>query len=157
MSDARRRPDGVSDETVAAAGKVSEAFEWLERARGRLYDFHHMVGHLDLQMSEAVVMLREAGHSELASVIDAEVVGRNVLDGRWTFQVIEEFEDLYYEPIRAIETRIRNDLVGGRRHLYEKEMKEERRTRGRLGHEAWPPDAHHPRVATGDAREPDEH
>ena len=34
---AGRRPDGVSDETVEAAGAVSEALEFVERARGHLY------------------------------------------------------------------------------------------------------------------------
>ena len=29
-----RRPDGVSDATVEAVGAVSEALEWVERARG---------------------------------------------------------------------------------------------------------------------------
>jgi hypothetical protein len=78
------RPDGVDDATVAAVGKVSEALEWLERARGRLFDFHQMLGHLDFQMSDAVEMLRAAGHVELSELLDREVVGRNVLDGRWT-------------------------------------------------------------------------
>src|SRR5690606_3294937 len=35
-----RRPAGVDDDTVAAVGKLGEALEWVERARGRLYDFH---------------------------------------------------------------------------------------------------------------------
>src|SRR5690606_32773176 len=115
---------------VAAVGKISEAVEWLERARGRLYDFHQMLGHLDFQMSDAVDMLRDAGHPELAELVDAEVVGRNVLDGRWTFQVIEEFEEVYYRPIHAVEERIRNELVAGRRHVFESEMKERRRSQG---------------------------
>src|SRR5215218_2167652 len=88
-----QRPPGVDDATVVAVGKLSEAIEWLERARGRLYDFHQMLGHLDFQMGDAVDLLRSAGHEELAERVEREVVGRNVLDGRWTFQVIEEFED----------------------------------------------------------------
>lgn len=141
---------------MAAVGRVTEALEWLERARGRLYDFHQMLGHLDFQMSDAVQMLREAGHPELADLVDAEVVGRNVLDGRWTFQIIEEFEDTYYEPIRIIEKCVRDELVGGRRHVYEAQMKEQRRSRGLPGHEARPPAAHDPRVSTSDAGELDE-
>lgn len=147
--DARHaRPAGVSDATVEAVGKVSEALEWLERARGRLYDFHQMLGHLDFQMGDAVELLRHAGHAELAERLDAEVVGRNVLDGRWTFQVIEEFEDVYYEPIRAVEQAIRDELMDGRRHVFEAELKERRRTTGQPGHEARPPSAHDPRVVT---------
>jgi hypothetical protein len=138
---AHRRPPGVDDATVAAVGKVSEALEWLERARGRLYDFHQMLGHLDFQMGDAVDMLHAAGHAELAELLDREVVGRNVLDGRWTFQVIEEFETVYYDPIRAAERRIRDELMAGRRHVYESEMKAARRSRGVPGHESRPPAA----------------
>ena len=136
--EAHRRPPGVDDDVVAAVGKVSEALEWLERARGRLYDFHQMVGHLDTKMGEAAEQLRRAGHVDTAELLERDVVGRNVLDGRWTFQVIEEFDDLYYEPIRAAERRIRDALMDGRRHVFEAEMKEARRTRGRAGHERRP-------------------
>jgi hypothetical protein len=138
LDDAHRRPPGVDDATVRAVGVVGEALEWLERARGRLYDFHQMVGHLDLKMGEAVEQLRESGHEDAAKLLEVEVVGRNVLEGRWTFQVIEEFDDAYYEPIRAAERRIRDDLLDGRRHVFEAEMKESRRTRGRAGHERRP-------------------
>lgn len=143
-----RRPEGTDDATVAAVGKVSEALEWLERARGRLYDFHQMLGHLDFQMGDAARMLRDAGHARLAERLERDVVGRNVLDGRWTFQVIEEFEDLYYEPIRAAEEQIRDELMAGRRHVFEAELKEQRRTGGVPAHEARPLAAHDPRVVT---------
>jgi hypothetical protein len=129
-------------------GKLSEAVEWLERARGELYAFHQMLGHLDFQMSEAADMLRAAGHPHQADVIDERVVGRNVLDGRWTFQIVEEFEDLYYREIRDAERSIRDDLMAGRRPVFEAELKEKRRTRGAAGHESRPPAAHDGRVST---------
>ena len=138
LDDAHRRPPGVDDGTVEAVALVSEALEWLERARGRLYDFHQMVGHLDTKMGEAADQLRRGGHEDAAELLEREVVGRNVLDGRWTFQVIEEFDDLYYEPIRAAERRIRDELMDGRRHVFEAEMKEAHRTHGRGGHERRP-------------------
>lgn len=145
---AHQRPPGVDDRTVEACGKASEALEWLERARGRLFDFHQMLGHLDLQMGDAVDRLREAGHPELAELVETEVVGRNVLDGRWTFQIIEEFDALYYEPVKAVEQRLRDELVDGKRHVFEAEMKERRRTHGRTGHESRPPATHAGEVVT---------
>jgi hypothetical protein len=143
MDNDHQRPDGVDDATVAAVGKLSEAVEWLERARGALYDFHQMVGHVDFQMSDGELMLRNAGHVELADLIDREVVGRNGLDGRWTFQIVEEFEELYYDFVKAVEQRVRDELMGGRRHVFEAEMKERRRSPGVAGHESRPrlPDA----------------
>ena len=60
-----RRPEGGSDERVAAVGKFGEALEWVERARGHLYDFHQMMGHADALIGEAADELREA-YSNLA-------------------------------------------------------------------------------------------
>jgi hypothetical protein len=61
-----------------------------------------------------------------------------VIAGRWTFQVVEEFDETYYEVFRAHERALRDALTDGRRHVYEAEMKERRRTPGRAGHEATP-------------------
>lgn len=144
--DRHRRPEGVDDATVAAVGKVSEAFEWIERARGRLYDFHQMLGRADLLMGEGADMLRDAGHEELADLLETDVIGRNVLDGRWTFQIVEEFGGTYYRPVQAVEQRITDELLDGRRHVFEAEMKERRRTKGRPAHESRPPDGHDERV-----------
>ncbi len=133
-----RRPDGVDDRTVEALGKLSEAFEMVEEARGALYRFHRLTGGADLALGEAVDMLESAGHAEIARDISEDLIGRNVLDGRWTFQVVEEFDDGYYVAFREHERRAREALVEGRRHLFEAEMKEDRRSHGRLNHEATP-------------------
>ncbi|MFF5033367.1 hypothetical protein [Nocardia salmonicida] len=133
-----RRPVGVDSPTVAAVGKLSEALETTERARGHLYSFHQLTGGADLALGEAVDMLREAGHHQLAEKLAAELVGRNVLPGRWTFQIVEEYDEGYYARFRQIEREIRDELVDGRTHLYEAEMKEARRSHGRPGHEAGP-------------------
>ncbi|MFC3501782.1 hypothetical protein ACFOOK_12535 [Micromonospora krabiensis] len=133
-----RRPAGVSDETVAALGKLSEALECVERVRGHLYSLHQLVGHADLMLDDAVEMFRAAGHPEIAERISTELLGRNVIAGRWTFQIVEDFDDGYYALFRELDRDARDRLVDGRRHLYEAEMKERRRTRGRPGHEARP-------------------
>lgn len=133
-----QRPEGVSDATVAAVGKVSKALETIEHARGLLYGFHRLSGTADLLLGEAVDELREAGHAELADHLERDLVGRDILDGRWSFQVVEEYDEGYYAAFQDADRRAR-DLVGGRPHLFEAEMKEDRRTRGRPGHEARPP------------------
>ncbi|MER6592870.1 hypothetical protein ABT214_13645 [Micromonospora purpureochromogenes] len=133
-----RRPDGVTDETVAALGKLSEALETVERARGHLYSLHQLIGHADLMLDDAIAQLRAAGHEDLAERVRTELLGRNVIAGRWTFQIVEDFDDNYYAVFRELDRAARDQLVDGRRHLYEAEMKERRRTRGRPGHEARP-------------------
>lgn len=135
---AHRRGPGVSDATVQALGKLSEALEVVEHARGLLYGFHRLTGTADLALGEAVQMLRTAGHMDLADDIDTKMVGRNIVSGRWTFQLIEEYDDGYYAEFKAAEKHARDQLLGGKRHVYEAEMKEDRRTHGRRHHEALP-------------------
>lgn len=135
---AHARPDGTDDDTVEAVGKVSEALEYVERARGHLYSFHQLMGHADLLLGTAADALRAAGHTGIADRLTEDMVGRNVLHGRWTFQIVEEFDDDYWSALRAHEKRVRDELLDGKRHVFEAEMKEDRRTTGRDGHEATP-------------------
>ena len=135
---AHLRPDGLDDATVAALGKLSEALETVEHARGLLYGFHRLTGAADLALGEAVDVFREAGRGELADSLERELVGRNVIEGRWTFQIVEEYDDGYYAAFRERERSARDELAAGRRHLFESEMKEDRRSHGLRHHESRP-------------------
>jgi hypothetical protein len=134
----RATPDGVSDATLEALGKLSEALETCERARGHLYSFHQLTGSADIQLGEAVSALREAGHRDIADRIDHELIGRNVVQGRWTFQVVEDYDDGYWSLFRELEEAARSELAGGVRHLYEARMKQSERSAGQPGHAAQP-------------------
>ena len=88
------------------------------------------MGHADLLLGDAADALEEAGHPEQAAHLRTQMIGRNVLDGRWTFQIVEEFDDLYWRAARRAEEQVREDLMEGRRHVFESEMKDRRRTQG---------------------------
>ncbi len=133
-----RVPEGVDQATVEAVGKLTEALETTERARGHLYSFHQLTGSADLGLGEAVEQLRTAGHGDIADEIERELVGRNVLPGHWTFQIMEEYDDTYWSVFRETERRVRDSLTDGRRHLFESGMKEDRRTHGHPDHTATP-------------------
>jgi hypothetical protein len=120
----------IDDETVEAVGRLTEALERTERARGHLYEFHQLTGSADVVLGDAVERLRRAGHGELAGRLETELVGRDVLPGRWTFQILEEYDDGYYAAFRELERLVRDRLTGGSRHLHEARMKERRRTHG---------------------------
>lgn len=132
------RPPGTSDASVEAVGRLTEAFEYAVRARGHLYSVHQLVGRADLLAGEAADLLEQAGHADLATRVRDDLVGRNVLEGRWTFQVVEEFDAGYYDVFADTERGVRDALVAGRHHVQESEMKDERRTAGRDGHERRP-------------------
>jgi hypothetical protein len=133
---AHRRPAGVDDTTIEALGKLSEALEVIEQVRGHLYALHQLTGSADFKLDEAVELLAEAGHTKIAERLREELIGRNVVPGHWTFQLVEEFDDGYYADFRQVEKDARDELVQGKRHLFEAELKEKRRTHGRMGHEA---------------------
>ena len=138
VDDDHTRPPGASDAEIEAAGTFGEGLEYIERARGRLYDLHQLIGRADLLFQQAADSLDEIGRTELAERIRTEVVGLNVLRGRWTFQMVEEFDDGYWTTVREVDRAVRDELTGGRRHVHEAEMKEANRTAGRPGHEATP-------------------
>jgi hypothetical protein len=135
---AHQRPEHLDDATVGAIGRLTEALETCERARGHLYAFHQLTGSSDMQLGGAVSQLRAAGHREIADRLERELVGRNVIPGHWTFQVVEAYDDTYWSIFRAMEREVREELAAGRRHLHEAEMKESRRTHGHPDHTARP-------------------
>lgn len=138
MTDPYTRPDDVSDATVEATGKMSEALEWIERARGDLYEFHQKLGRADELFAEAAKQLDDAGHASLATMVKRDVSGRNVLRGRWTFQIVDEFNETYYDVVKAAEKQVRDELLDGKKHVFESELKEKTRTHGQTGHEYRP-------------------
>jgi hypothetical protein len=133
----RDRPD-LDDLTVEGLGKLSEALEAAEHARGLLYGFHRLTGTADLALQEAVDMLRRAGHARLADDIERDLVGRNVVADRWTFQIVEDYDANYWSAFRAFDARARDELAGGDRHVYEARMKQRERSRGLPHHEPGP-------------------
>jgi hypothetical protein len=136
--DEGRCASDADERTVEAVGRLSEALETTERARGHLYSFHQLTGSADIQLGDACDQLREAGHADLADRIEHELLGRNVIDGRWTFQVIEEYDDTYWSALRELEQEVRDKLLDGRRHVHEARMKRDRRTHGHPNHAAGP-------------------
>jgi hypothetical protein len=133
----RSRPD-LDDDTVAALGKLSEALETVEQARGLLYGFHQLTGKADLLLQDAVQQFQDAGHTELAADLERDLVGRNVIADRWTFQVVEDFDASYWSTFRAFDQRAREELAGGDRHVLEARMKQQERTAGHPRHQAGP-------------------
>jgi hypothetical protein len=139
MNDTQSEPPDIDQDTVEAVGKVTAALETIERARGHLYAFHQLTGGADFALGEGIEQLAKAGHQDWAYRLATELVGLNVLPGRWTFQVVEDYDDGYYTTFRDLTRQLCAELTGGRRHVYEERMKQDRRTPGRPGHEQGQP------------------
>jgi hypothetical protein len=112
---------------VDAVGKSSEALEYVERARGHLYAFHQLIGRADFLFEESAIRLTDAGHRAEAAPLWRSLVGRDVLEGRWTFEIVERFDDDYYDAARSEVAQLEQALVGGKRHAHEEELRKGRR------------------------------
>ncbi|MFN3338446.1 MAG: hypothetical protein ACK40Z_01980 [Dietzia sp.] len=132
----------MTNAEVEAVGTATEALEYVERARGHLYDLHQLIGRADILYKKAADELDAVGRTELAELIRKEMVGVNVLHGRWTFQIVEEFDDGYWTTARDVSKAVRDEVNGGRRHVQEAELKELNRSTGHSGHEATPREQH---------------
>ncbi|WP_037707376.1 hypothetical protein [Streptomyces griseus] len=126
--------------TVEALGSLSKALETAERARGHLYGFHQLTGTADFELDRAVRLLREAGHHAWADRVETEILGRNVIPGHWTYQIVDSYNETYYEPFRRLERTAVSALSGGREHRFEALLQRERRTPGHPGHAPAPED-----------------
>lgn len=122
-SAARPRAARTDDATVEALGKLSEALEVVEDARGHLYGFHRLSGTADLTLQDAVRRLRAAGHVETADELEHSLVGRNVVGSMWTYELVEAYDEQYWSTFRDLEARARHQLAGGVKHILEAEMK----------------------------------
>jgi hypothetical protein len=130
MSDGRRKVvdpaegvDAIGVATLRAAHRLEVAAEWIERAFGALLDAHHAAGHGQGMLLEAADLLDAAGHRDLAALVRSDAACGDAADGRWTYQVVDEFRAHLLEPVRRVEERVRDELTGGVRHRYEARMK----------------------------------
>src|SRR5688500_4595065 len=113
IDDDHRRPEGVTDETVEALGKLSAALDHVEDARGHLYAFHRLCGRAMRVLGEPTAMSRSAGHDGIADELDESVLGRNPLPGMWSFQMVEAYDDGYYAAAKGVQQRALDELVEG--------------------------------------------
>jgi hypothetical protein len=120
---AHARPDGISDATIEALGALSAALETAEHARGHLYAFHRLSGSTDREIQEAVAKLRDAGRSDIADVVAEVMIGRDVIAGMWSFQLIERYDAEYWSAFRDVERAARAAAGNAEPHTFEAEMK----------------------------------
>jgi len=112
----------MSDATVAALGKLSEALEIVDNARGHLYAFHQLSGSADLALQDAVRQFRDAGQHDWADQA-RRLVGRDVIDDKWSFELVEAYDTQYWQVFRDTERDIRRRAGNAPVHIFEAEMK----------------------------------
>lgn len=134
-SDERSTPTAdLSEAEREALHRVELGLEWLHRAHGHLVAFHHNTGHAMDHLAAAETALRECGHAELADALRDEYLPRGVIDGdRWSYDVLECFQEGFLSDIEDFEEQARTDVADGQRHVAERAQ--ERAWKARAGSE----------------------
>lgn len=124
--------EGLTDGELEALHEAEVGCEWLERAHGHLLAFHHAVGHGMDHFAVAEDLLRAEGHHVLADAIRDDVLPCGVVDGdRWSYDVVEDYEESMLTTVRDVEAVVRGDLAGGTRHVAERRQRRRWRERAR--------------------------
>jgi hypothetical protein len=113
----------VPVELLDTMATATEAMEYIERARGNLYTLHHLLVRADILFAEVAESLRAQGHDDEAGLLEEQVIGRTVLEDRWSFEVVEAFDDGFYGPVCDAVRDLEHRTVGGRRHAREEALK----------------------------------
>ena len=119
-----------------ALHRVELGVEWLHRAHGDLVEFHHKTGHAMDHLADAEAQLRACGHTDLADALRDEYLPRGVIDeGRWSYDVLESYQDGFLSALTDFEERARGEIADGQRHVTERRQEREWKQRARDGGE----------------------
>ncbi|MFB6179619.1 MAG: hypothetical protein ABEI77_07850 [Halorientalis sp.] len=121
MGDDTTAPTALDDRERAPLHQVELGLEWLQRAHGNLVEFHHNTGHAMDHLADAETELRACGFEDLADTLRDEFLPRGVIDeDRWSYDVLECFQEDFLTDIEAFETEARETVADGQRHVAER-------------------------------------
>lgn len=117
---------GLSETELEALHEVELGLEWAQRAQGCLLEFHHATGHGMDHLFRAEELLRAAGRDDLADAIRADLLPHGVVDeDRWSYDILENFQESLLAETRSLERRVRRELADGERHVRERRQERE--------------------------------
>lgn len=129
--DKRYRMTQLDDREREAIHQVELGVEHLHRAYGHLLSFHHAVGHAMDRFAAIEDDLRAIGHGEYADELRDNHLPSGVLGERWSYELVEGFQDGFLADMDDFGRRLCDDAVGGRRHVAEREQRRRWRERAR--------------------------
>lgn len=114
--------DDLTEAEREALHALQLGVEHVHRAYGELLSCHHQTGRAMDRFETAREKLRAAGHDAFADTLRDEVLPTGAVDERWTYELVEAFEDDLHAESVAFEKRVRDALADGERHLTEREQ-----------------------------------
>jgi hypothetical protein len=129
-----RYPDELSEREREALHQVELGVENLHRAHGHLVSFHHSTGRAMDHLDTAERLLRECGYDQFADELRDEYLPRGVVaerdsedafGGRWSYDILETFQDTFLADIVTFGERVTTEVADGLRHAAERKQESE--------------------------------
>jgi hypothetical protein len=105
------------------------ALEHIYRGYGALLEYHHEIGHGMDKLDSTESKLREAGYEELADRLRDKYLPSGAIDDRWTYELVEAFQQGFLTDVTGFESAVRELLADGEQHIIE--QRQQRQWRGR--------------------------
>lgn len=119
----------LSEAELEALHDLQLGIEHVHRAYGTLLAFHHQLGHAMDRMGEAEGQLRDAGHDSWADELRDQHLPAGAVSDQWTFELVEEFSEVFLEEVDRFEGEVRDELADGLDHVTERRQKRRLRER----------------------------
>lgn len=140
-TDEHPHAEALSDIERDALHEVELGIEHLHRAHGHLVAFHHSTGRAMDRLAASEDLLREAGFSDAADTLRDEYLHRGVIEcgdrdnptNWWSYEVLENYENVFLDDMVAFGQSVREEIAGGLRHAHEREQEREWKERAREG------------------------
>lgn len=121
--------DALTETEREALHELQLAVEKIHRGYGALLEYHHEIGGGMERLDSAESKLREAGHEAFADRLRDDHLPAGAVGDRWTYELVEAFEQGFYADVTEFEAEIRDRLADGERHVTE--QRHQRRWRER--------------------------
>lgn len=132
--------ESVSQCEREALHQVELGIENLHRAHGHLVTFHHNTGRAMDHLASAEDLLRECDYDDLADELRDEYLPRGVvaertaddpLAGRWSYELLEDFQDVFLADIVSFGETVTDEVADGLRHAAERKQEHDWKQRAR--------------------------
>lgn len=110
-----------------AVSDVRRALEHANRAYGALLEFHHEIGRTMERLEESADALEAAGYDEFADEIREHHLSAGVVEDRWSYEVVADFETGFLADVDDFEGCVREELADGERYVAARRLKRHRR------------------------------
>jgi len=117
---ARRGAASLDDPAVEALHRVELGLEWFHRAHGHLVAFHHNTGHAMDPLRRRRGIAGDQGARRNWRTNSGRFLPCGVLDDRWSYDVLETFQDGLLDDAETFEVRARERSADGDRHVAER-------------------------------------